>query len=142
MSAFEVKDKVIEAIKSDKYDIIILNFANPDMVGHTGDYQAAVKAVEIVDKCVGKVVKAALARNGIALVTADHGNAEEMVDYRTRLPKTAHTKNPVEFIYVADDHKEIKLRDKGILADIAPTILHLLGIEKPRDMTARDLITR
>ncbi|UCD83861.1 MAG: 2,3-bisphosphoglycerate-independent phosphoglycerate mutase [Deltaproteobacteria bacterium] len=140
MNAPEVAEAVIKEIEAGRFDLIVLNFANCDMVGHTGDYQAAVKAVEIVDEYVGKVVKTTLARNGIALVTADHGNAEEMVDYRTGLPKTAHTKNPVEFIYVADDHKDIKLRDKGILADIAPTVLYLLGIEKPRDMTAQNLI--
>ena len=142
MNAHEVTEAVIREIDAGRFDVIVLNFANCDMVGHTGNYQAAVKAVEIVDECVGRVVKATLARNGIALVTADHGNAEEMVDYRTGLPKTAHSKNPVEFIYVADDYKKIRLKDKGILADIAPTILHLLEIDQPKDMTAGDLIFR
>ncbi len=142
MNAREVTEAVIREMDANRFDVIVLNFANCDMVGHTGDYQAALKAVKIVDECVGRVVEATLARNGIALVTADHGNAEEMVDYQTGLPKTAHTKNPVEFIYVADDYKKIRLKDKGILADIAPTILHLLGIDQPKDMTAEDLITR
>jgi 2,3-bisphosphoglycerate-independent phosphoglycerate mutase len=140
MNAREVTEAVIKEIEVGRFDLIVLNFANCDMVGHTGDYLAAIKAVEIVDECVGRVVGVTLARRGIALVTADHGNAEEMVDYQTGLPKTAHTKNPVEFIYVADDYQEIRLKDRGILADIAPTILHLLGIEKPRDMTAENLI--
>ncbi len=140
MNAREVTEAVIKEIDAERFVLIVLNFANCDMVGHTGDYQAAIKAVEIVDECVGRVVEATRAREGIALVTADHGNAEEMVDYRTGLPKTAHTKNPVEFIYVADDYQKIKLKDKGILADIAPTILALLKIEQPQDMTARNLI--
>lgn len=140
MNAREVTEAVIKEIEAGRFDLIVLNFANCDMVGHTGDYQAAIKAVEMVDECVGRVVEVTLARKGIALVTADHGNAEEMVDYRTGLPKTAHTKNPVEFIYVADDYPEIKLKDRGILADIAPTILALLRIEQPQDMTAQNLI--
>lgn len=110
------------------------------MVGHTGDYQAAIKAVEVVDECVGKVVELVLSRHLIALVTSDHGNAEEMLDYKTGLPKTAHTKNPVEFIYIADNYKDIKLKNKGILSDIAPTILYLSGIEKPKEMSSERLI--
>jgi 2,3-bisphosphoglycerate-independent phosphoglycerate mutase len=140
MQAYEVTERVIEEIDSEKYHLIILNFANCDMVGHTGDYKAAIKAVEVVDECVGKVVDKVLSKGGIALVTADHGNAEEMIDYSTKLPKTAHTKNPVEFIYIGNDYKKIKLKNKGILGDIAPTILHLLGIDKPKEMTCQSLI--
>jgi 2,3-bisphosphoglycerate-independent phosphoglycerate mutase len=120
---------------------MIINLANCDMVGHTGNYEATKKAAEVVDECVGTIVEKALSQNKIALVTADHGNAEEMTDYKTNLPKTSHTKNPVEFIYVAEDYKNIKLREKGILSDIAPTILYLLGIEQPSEMTSKNLIT-
>jgi 2,3-bisphosphoglycerate-independent phosphoglycerate mutase len=140
MNAYDVTAKVLEAIKSEKYDLIVLNFANCDMVGHTGDYQAVQKAVEVVDSCVGKVVRRNLEQGYISLITADHGNAEEMIDYDTGLTKTAHTKNPVEFIYVAQDVRDVKLRDKGILSDIAPTILELLEIDKPAEMTAESLI--
>jgi 2,3-bisphosphoglycerate-independent phosphoglycerate mutase len=140
MNAYDVTDRVIKEIDTDRFNVIILNFANCDMVGHTGNYESAIKAVEVVDECVGKVVEKVLSKNAIALVTADHGNVEEMIDYQTKLPKTAHTKNPVEFIYIADDYKNIRLKDKGILSDIAPTILHLLGIEKPEEMTAESLI--
>lgn len=140
MNASDIADAIIKEIKSKRFAVIILNFANCDMVGHTGNYEAAIRAVEIVDKCVGRVVNATLAQEGIALLTADHGNAEEMIDYKTGLPKTSHTTNPVEFIYVAKDHKQITLKPKGILSSIAPTILHLLGIHQPTDMTAENLI--
>jgi len=139
MNAYDVTERVIEEINSNKFDVIILNFANCDMVGHTGNYESAIKAVEVVDECVGKVVEEILSQDGIALVTADHGNVEEMIDYNTGLPKTAHTKNPVEFIYIANDYKNIKLKN-GILSDIATTILFLLGIEKPKEMTSQNLI--
>jgi 2,3-bisphosphoglycerate-independent phosphoglycerate mutase len=140
MNAYDVTKRVIKEIDSNRFNLIILNFANCDMVGHTGNYESAIKAVEVVDECVGKVVEKVLSNNGVALVTSDHGNAEEMIDYQTKLPKTAHTKNPVEFIYIADDYKNVKLKDRGILSDIAPTILHLLGIKKPKEMTAESLI--
>ncbi|MFH1562157.1 MAG: 2,3-bisphosphoglycerate-independent phosphoglycerate mutase [Nitrospirota bacterium] len=140
MNAFDVTERVIKEIKSDRFNFIVLNLANGDMVGHTGNYQSAIKAVEVVDECVGKVVETVLSENGIALVTSDHGNAEEMLDYKTGLTKTAHTKNPVEFIYIADDYKDIKLKNRGILSDIAPTILYLLGIEKPKEMSSERLI--
>ena len=119
---------------------MIINLANCDMVGHTGNYEAAMKAVEVVDECVGTLVNNILLKNKIALITADHGNADEMIDYKTGIPKTSHTKNPVEFIYVAGDHKNINLCERGTLSDIAPTILHLLDIEKPVEMTSRNLI--
>jgi 2,3-bisphosphoglycerate-independent phosphoglycerate mutase len=136
MSAYEVTDKVIPAIKSLKYDTIILNYANCDMVGHTGVIEAAVKATEVVDECVGKVVAAIEEVGGVALITADHGNAEKMRDAEGN-PYTAHTTNPVPLI-VTD--KSLKLRLSGILSDITPTMLELLEIEKPVEMTSKSLI--
>lgn len=140
MNAYDVTARVIKEIEADRFDVIILNFANCDMVGHTGNYESAIKAVEVVDECVGKVVEKVLTKDGIALVTSDHGNAEEMIDYHTRLPKTAHTKNPVEFIYIANDYKDIKLKKEGILSDIASTILSLLDLDKPKEMSSESLI--
>jgi len=135
MSAYEVKDKVVEAIKSQKYDTIILNFANCDMVGHTGVIPAAVKAVEAVDDCVGQVVDALDSVGGVAIITADHGNAEKMADDEGK-PYTAHTTNPVPVVIT---NKNIKIRN-GILSDLAPTLLELLGIDVPEDMTSKSLI--
>jgi len=139
MSAYEVRDKLVEAIKSGTYDVVIANFANGDMVGHTGVYDAIIKAVETVDACVRDVVEAALAKGGVCLLTADHGNAEQ-----TKLddgsPMTAHTTNPVPFTLVGDG--AARLRTRGGLADIAPTMLELLGIPKPADMTGTSLIAR
>lgn len=137
MSAYEVAYEVVEKIKEDLYDVIILNFANPDMVGHTGIFKAAVKAAEAVDECVGKVVKALREKGGTLLLTADHGNAEQMLDYETEEPFTAHTCNPVPLILV--NNKPYKLKP-GKLADIAPTMLELLGIEKPEEMTGESLL--
>ncbi len=136
MSAYEVCDKVCEAIKAKKYDTIILNFANCDMVGHTGVIPAAVKAVETVDECVGKVVKELDKVGGIALITADHGNAEKLADEFGR-PYTAHTTNLVPICLTS---KEYELREGGILSDLAPTMLELLGIEIPSEMTSKSLI--
>ena len=136
MSAYEVAYEVVEKIKEDLYDVIILNFANPDMVGHTCILKAAVKAAEAVDECVGKVVKALREKGGTLLLTADHGNAEQMLDYETEEPFTAHTCNPVPLILV--NNKPYKLKP-GKLADIAPTMLELLGIEKPEEMTGESL---
>ncbi len=136
MSAYEVTDKVIPAIKSGKYDTIILNYANADMVGHTGVIEAAVKAVEVVDECVGKVCEAIKSVGGVALITADHGNAEKMRDEAGNL-YTAHTTNVVPLI-VTDD--TIKLRLTGILSDITPTMLELMDLEKPEEMTSKSLI--
>ncbi|MNT37091.1 2,3-bisphosphoglycerate-independent phosphoglycerate mutase [compost metagenome] len=138
MSANEVTDKVIEAINADKYDCIILNYANPDMVGHTGNLQAAIKAVETIDECVQKVVDVMVSKNGKMLITADHGNAEQMIDYTTGEPHTAHTTNPVPLIFVTENEKE-KIKS-GKLADLAPTILELLNIEKPVEMTGESLL--
>ena len=137
MSAFEVCDKVVEAIKSQVYDCIILNFANCDMVGHTGVICAAVKAVEAVDACVGRCVEALESVGGVALITADHGNAEKLLDEEDK-PFTAHTTNLVPVV-VTD--KNIKLR-KGILSDIAPTLLELLGVDVPAEMTSKSLIVK
>lgn len=137
MSAYEVCDKVCDAIKSQKYDAIILNFANCDMVGHTGVIPAAVKAVEAVDECVGKVVAELDKVGGVAIITADHGNAEKLRDEEGK-PFTAHTTNPVPVV-ITDEN--IKIRD-GILSDIAPTMLELLGIEQPEDMTSKSIIIK
>lgn len=139
MSALEVTDRLVDVIAENKYDLIILNFANGDMVGHTGFMDAAQKAVATVDSCVGRVVEAMRAVKGIVCITADHGNADMMVDPKTGEPFTAHTTNPVPFILVSDEHKNIILRE-GILADISPTILSLAGIEQPTDMTGASLI--
>lgn len=141
MSAPEVTSEVIELIRSEVYDVVILNYANPDMVGHTGVYEAAVKAVEAVDRGVGMVADEVLSRGGVVLITSDHGNAEKMVDPITGEPHTAHTTNRVPFILVSKDGKQ-ELRDDGILADVAPTILDLLNIEKPAAMSGRSLIKR
>ena len=140
MNAYDVTEEAVKRIGSDGFSLMVLNFANCDMVGHTGDYEAAKRAVEVVDECVGAVVERVLSKDKIALITADHGNAEEMIDYKTNLPKTSHTKNPVEFIYVAEDYKNVKLRERGTLSNIAPTILYLLGIKKPPEMTSNNLI--
>lgn len=142
MNAYDVTNEAVKRINSNEFSLMIINLANCDMVGHTGDYEAAKRAVEVVDECVGTLVEKILSENKIALITADHGNAEEMIDYKTGIPKTSHTKNPVEFIYVAEDHSDIKLIERGTLSDIAPTILYLLGIEKPAEMTSNNLIIR
>ncbi len=141
MSAYEVTDKVLEAIEEDKYDSIILNYANTDMVGHTGSLPAAIKAVEAVDKCVGKVVKLVEEKQGNLIITADHGNAEQMIDYKTGEPHTAHTTNPVPLILVTNN-KNIKLKQDGKLADLAPTMLDLMNLEKPEEMTGVSLLDR
>ena len=137
MSAAEVTEQVVDRIRSGEYDVIILNFANCDMVGHTGVFKAAVKAVETVDTCVGEVVRATAEMGGISMITADHGNVETMLD-ETGAPHTAHTTNPVPFIVVG---AATKLRSGGRLADIAPTMLDLMGIEKPAEMDGETLIT-
>ena len=136
MSAYEVTDKLVPAIESGKYDMIILNYANCDMVGHTGVFEAAVKAVEAVDTCVGRVVEAIKKMGGVALITADHGNADKMVD-ADGSPFTAHTTNPVPFCVVGYD---CQLREGGRLADIAPTMLQIMGLEQPAEMDGVSLI--
>lgn len=141
MSAYEVTEKVVEAIENDRYDCIILNFANTDMVGHTGSLDAAIKAVETVDKCVGKIVTLVEEKQGNLLITADHGNAEQMIDYKTGEPHTAHTTNPVPLILVTSN-ESLKLKEGGKLADLAPTMLDLMNIEKPNEMTGNSLLDR
>lgn len=140
MSAFPVTDTVLEKIKLDIYDVIILNFANPDMVGHTGVLPAAIKALEAIDKCVGRIYETIKEKDGVLILTADHGNCEQMIYYDTGKPHTAHTSNPVPFTLVSDKGKEVKLRDDGRLADIAPTMLSILGIDIPNEMTGKSLI--
>ena len=139
MSAVEVTDNVVEAINSGKYDSIILNYANPDMVGHTGSLEAAIKAVETIDGCVGRVVEAIEKQNGVVIITADHGNAEQMIDYKTGEPHTAHTTNPVPLILVGIEG--VKLRE-GRLADLAPTMLDIMELSKPQEMTGETLIEK
>ncbi|SMB85389.1 phosphoglycerate mutase [Desulfonispora thiosulfatigenes DSM 11270] len=140
MSAELVTQKLIEEINTEKYGFILLNFANPDMVGHTGDIEATVKAIETVDNCLGKVLTAMEKVKGKILITADHGNAESMFDPETGKPITAHTCNLVPFILVAEELKSIKLKETGSLQDIAPTVLNLLNIEKPAEMTGNSLV--
>ena len=139
MSAPAVCDKLVEAIGSDKYDVIIVNFANPDMVGHTGVQEAAIKAVEAVDECVGRAVEALEKAEGVMFICADHGNAEQLLDYETGAPFTAHTTNPVPFILV-NDKQGRKLREGGCLADIIPTMIELMGMEQPKEMTGKSLL--
>lgn len=139
MSAYEVTDKLLALLDEDKYDVVILNFANPDMVGHTGVMDAAVKAMEAVDTCAGKIVKKVLALGGVVCITADHGNLEKMYDGETNQPYTAHTTNPVPFLMVSAGRPKLH---EGILADIAPTLLELLGIAQPAEMTGHSLIEK
>ena len=141
MSAYEVTDEVVKRIEADKYDVIILNFANCDMVGHTGVIPAAVKAVEAVDTCVGRVLDALLAHGGCALVTADHGNADQMLEADGKSPFTAHTTNPVPLALVGRDDVKA-LAEGGVLADLAPTMLDLLGLAQPEEMTGHSLIVK
>ncbi len=142
MSAYEVADKACELIKGEEYQVMILNFANPDMVGHTGVLDAAIAAVHAVDECVGKVVRAIEEIGGKVLITADHGNADEMVAQDGKSPFTAHTTNPVPLILVDPKRKDASLREDGILADIAPTLLDLMEIEIPAEMTGSTLIKK
>jgi len=141
MSAFEVTETVVKEIKLKKYDFVLLNYANPDMVGHTGIIPAAVKAVEAMDKCIGEVISAVKEVGGGAMVTADHGNADQMIEPSNGEVFTAHSTNPVPFALVMD-HFKGKLRSSGKLADVAPTILHLMNIEKPKEMEGDNLIIK
>lgn len=141
MSAYEVCDKLVDAIKADKYDVIIINFANPDMVGHTGVQGAAVAAIEAVDTCVGRAVDALKEVGGAMFLCADHGNAEQMMDYETKESFTAHTINPVPFILVNYD-EAYGLREGGCLADIAPTLIEIMGLEQPSEMTGKSLLIK
>lgn len=140
MSACEVTGELEKRLASGGCDLVILNYANCDMVGHTGIFDATVKAVETVDECVGRVVEAAKAAGAVAIVTADHGNAEKMIDFESGQVFTAHSTNPVHFILVDDTRKDAHLRDNGILADVAPTILEIMGIDQPEEMTGMSLL--
>lgn len=141
MSAFEVTEKVVEDIKAKKHDVIILNYANGDMVGHTGVKKAAIKAVEAVDSCIKRVIEAMLEEDGTVILTSDHGNCEEMADEEGQ-PHTSHTHRNLVPFFVIDKEKKIKLKDRvGVLADVAPTLLDILGIKKPSEMTGESLIS-
>jgi 2,3-bisphosphoglycerate-independent phosphoglycerate mutase len=139
MSAYEVTEEMLKRVNSKEYDVIILNFANCDMVGHTGVFEAAKAAVEAVDQCVGKIVEAIRAQNGVVLITADHGNAEQMVDYETGGPFTAHTTNVVPLIGIGLGDRKLR---EGKLADLAPTMLEIMGLDKPAEMTGESLLTK
>lgn len=140
MSAYEVTDELLDRLDQDKYDMIILNFANPDMVGHTGVVKAAIKAIEAVDECLGKIVDKVLEKDGTVFITADHGNAETEIDFSTGNPFTAHTTNPVPFVWVSNNINGRTLKS-GKLADIAPTMLNVMNLEVPKEMTGECLIT-
>jgi len=141
MSAYEVTDAFLERFKYGKYDVFIMNFANPDMVGHTGDLEATEAAIQTVDRCIGQITSALLEKSGTILVTADHGNAEKMKDEHGG-PFTAHTTDPVPFILVDDQYKGARLRNNGSLQDVAPTILDILGLPKPPEMTGESLVRK
>jgi 2,3-bisphosphoglycerate-independent phosphoglycerate mutase len=138
MSAIEVTDKLVDAIASTRFDLIVVNYANGDMVGHSGSLPATIKAVETVDECLTRVIASAEKAGARLLVTADHGNCEMMIDPETGGPHTAHTTNPVPFVIV-DPDGERPLRRGGALCDVGPTILSMLGIERPAEMTGNDL---
>ena len=140
MSCYTVTEKLTEAIHSGKYDLVVANFANPDMVGHTGVLPAAIKAIEVVDECMGKVVDAVESMHGNLFILADHGNADIMIDEKTGEPYTAHTTNPVPFILVSEEKH--KLREGGCLADVAPTLLELMGLPQPKEMTGKSLLEK
>jgi 2,3-bisphosphoglycerate-independent phosphoglycerate mutase len=141
MSAVQVTEELLRRIAAHDYAFVLCNFANPDMVGHTGVLPAAVKAVETIDRCLERVAEAVLARNGTLLVTADHGNCEQMVDPETGGPHTAHTTNPVPLYWISRESPGKRLRDGG-LADLAPTVLALLAIPVPEEMTGHSLLVR
>lgn len=140
MSADEVTEELLKELDEDKYDLIVLNYANPDMVGHTGKVEAVIKALEKVDSCLGKVAEKILEKGGKAIVTSDHGNSEELIDEITGGPVTAHTTNPVPLVLIGAG--SVKLREDGKLCDIAPTLLEMMGLEKPIEMTGNSLIIK
>jgi 2,3-bisphosphoglycerate-independent phosphoglycerate mutase len=142
MSAREVTDKVVEAVRTKRYGFILVNYANPDMVGHTGLLDAAVKAVKVVDECIGRLWAAAREAGMAMMVTADHGNCEMMVDPITGEPHTAHTLGPVPFILADPDLRGAKLRKDGVLADVAPTALQVLGLPQPKEMKGLGLLVK
>jgi 2,3-bisphosphoglycerate-independent phosphoglycerate mutase len=139
MSAAGIAETVIKAVNDTAFDVVVVNFANADMVGHSGKLAPTIQGVETVDACLGQVYKAIRERNGVWLITADHGNAEMMVDPVTGGPHTAHTTNPVPFIYVSEDAERFKLRPDGSLRDISPTMLNMLGLDQPLHMSGDDL---
>lgn len=138
MSALELTERLVQAIRTHQYDVIICNFANPDMVGHTGNFAATIKAIEIIDQCLGSITKAIKDVGGELLITADHGNAEQMFDYTTNQPHTAHTSNPVPFIYMG--RKANITKENGKLSDIAPTILYLMDLPQPQEMEGKSIL--
>jgi len=139
MSAQGIADAVVKAIAENTFDLMVVNFANADMVGHSGKIEPTVKAVETVDACLGHIEPAIRAKGGAMLITADHGNAEMMIDPLTGGPHTAHTTNPVPFIVVAENGKRFTLKPGGSLRDISPTIVGMLGVAQPKEMTGQDL---
>ncbi|MDP3964296.1 MAG: 2,3-bisphosphoglycerate-independent phosphoglycerate mutase [bacterium] len=139
MSAYQITQVLINNIRSGIYDFYCVNYANPDMVGHTGDLKASIRAVEVVDDCIGKVVSAVLAKKGAVFITGDHGNVEEMINLETGIVNTKHTSNPVPFFIISHQYKELRLRKHGVSGDIAPTILNLFGIKPPKEMTGKTL---
>jgi 2,3-bisphosphoglycerate-independent phosphoglycerate mutase len=139
MSAFKVTEKVLDGIKDDDTDVFVINFANPDMVGHTGKLDKTIEACQYVDTCLGWITKAIMQARGITIITADHGNAEQMINTETGQPHTAHTTNPVPFHLIDQESRGVKLREGGALEDVAPTVLGLLGVDQPKEMTGRDL---
>ncbi|MEO7096597.1 MAG: 2,3-bisphosphoglycerate-independent phosphoglycerate mutase [Polyangiales bacterium] len=141
MSAAGVADAVVKGLAEGNYDFVLVNFANPDMVGHTGVLPAAISAIETIDVAIGRVVDATLAQNGALLITADHGNCEQMVDPETGGPHTAHTLNRVPFLYIREGHEKAKLKEGGRIADVAPTMLRLLGLPQPKEMTGHSLLS-
>ncbi|MDY5435108.1 2,3-bisphosphoglycerate-independent phosphoglycerate mutase, partial [Peptostreptococcus porci] len=140
MSAYELLDRLLGAIDEDKYDFFAVNFANPDMVGHTGSIEATEKAIKTVDECVGKLFEKILSKGGSGIITADHGNAELMIDVETKRPITSHSTNPVPFIVVGEEFVGRELLDDGKLSDIAPTVLDMMKMEKPAEITGHSLI--
>jgi 2,3-bisphosphoglycerate-independent phosphoglycerate mutase len=139
MSAAGIADAVVKAVEEDTFDVIIVNFANADMVGHSGKIEPTVKAVEVVDACLGRIESTIRAKGGAMLITADHGNAEMMIDPVAGGPHTAHTTNPVPFIAVAENGRQFTLKSGGSLRDISPTVLGLMGMNQPKEMTGHDL---
>ena len=140
MSAYGIRDASIKAIKSGKYGLLVINFANADMVGHTGVLDACIEACEVVDDCVGDLLKVIDEAGGAALITADHGNSDQLWSHERQGPHTAHTLNPVEVVVYGQEFKDAKLAESGALGDIAPTLLQLMGLEQPAPMTGKSLI--
>ncbi|HMA80867.1 MAG TPA: 2,3-bisphosphoglycerate-independent phosphoglycerate mutase, partial [Candidatus Binatia bacterium] len=139
MSARPLTEALVKYLRETDVRVVIANYANADMVGHTGNFEASVKAVEVIDECLGKVVDAAMSKKGKVIITADHGNIEQLIDYDTGMPHTAHTTNLVPVILVDEEHRKVRLKD-GSGIDIAPTLLELLKLAQPEEMTGRSLI--